>query len=994
MHVCSKRLLHPEWKHRHGHCLGLAAILKGLLDHTTDKAEKKRIDFQVPDFLVQDVVTTVLSVLVLDRYVFVGRIGEDDEDEEVESEETNTGEMGKHKEAQDGVSDPIGSYEKGSRNSAEELLASLQGSANINETTSYENQFLRMNKASSKTSGRYSLAMSKATEDEYSSPVKEVAAQLLAVSLLYAKPGIENDEIVVHTLQRAVQLCKLDDSTNDQSSPFAPVDCLSLQHSGLLMIKHLLTQERCLLGLFGPITPGSTQSVPVVPSDNCSLNSTYIVTKYSSTLYESLMKAVLQSIHRFPVGQTNIIFPSTNTSEIRDTAFRIFTSLAYGLQALYDSSRCFDMVEWVSPVLVQASQYIRDALPSIFISDFSTGRDSCRDLMIDMSAYGCDHDPLVMSALACSCIRCMEALLSIATIVLHNAHRHTSTERNLAYLVQEQVLECIVVMSKFLQTCAEESTIQLFYFRVHQLIDHYNILQGQSSSQDTNCVSFSLSVGMRRLLRQVLNNLLGLIFAQETVLWHNCDDSNSNDALLSCEYLLSVNSNSEHGCNSLISISLLEALQKILFITLDEKSSDENDGRDNDTTACIKTEFLGNQKLNYQNEDNGLMWMIDVLQWVQDLFQIELAKDVKGNGQLPNLVREDLIRYLFVQSDNILSSYTVSDKESLEKLILRSTKSFAMFCRHFLHQCYRLARFNNSPKGVNKMLSLSSVVLTDLLKSTVCLLSDRIKVIVDKIRIQYDTERGSGCGDCQTPHFKRKFFVAQTALSSSSHNKRLRSSIRHVGDSIYENAEAKMEKKSYSPMFELEKTTRSMILFIYVAIQLCHELTHFTRSMYHMDGDKCNDLYSAFLPFCLTIESVIANVQETLNPKHGSFMLTVGVKQSMRELNILGVFLQKMIVSSSEKVGCVVGHDGSGSDANARAIIDILDFFLGPCCKEIPRNSRSVGLLESSQLSIQEVLVHIISERVFVMMSTSSPLEKNPLNNVCCPIKTLLSRIR
>jgi hypothetical protein len=63
-------LVHSQWEYRHGHCLGLIAIFQGL-NLLTANSSSSGSRSHLPIFLLEDIITTTLTVLVLDRYLDV-----------------------------------------------------------------------------------------------------------------------------------------------------------------------------------------------------------------------------------------------------------------------------------------------------------------------------------------------------------------------------------------------------------------------------------------------------------------------------------------------------------------------------------------------------------------------------------------------------------------------------------------------------------------------------------------------------------------------------------------------------------------------------------------------------------------------------------------------------------------------------------------------------------------------------------------------------------
>jgi hypothetical protein len=62
-------LVHSRWEYRHGHCLGLIALFEGL--NLLDTDSQQTLSSHLPLFLFEDIVTTAITVLLLDRYLDV-----------------------------------------------------------------------------------------------------------------------------------------------------------------------------------------------------------------------------------------------------------------------------------------------------------------------------------------------------------------------------------------------------------------------------------------------------------------------------------------------------------------------------------------------------------------------------------------------------------------------------------------------------------------------------------------------------------------------------------------------------------------------------------------------------------------------------------------------------------------------------------------------------------------------------------------------------------
>ena len=648
--------MHPTWVYRHGVCLGVSAILRGLLE-TADISNL----FEVPFFLVQDVSTTALSLLVLDRFLYVGQTGVDGSNEieniqksdllyeEIRAEETPAGE------------------------------SNTKGETEVLRHSTYSQHchtHFWVNTAVGK--GFYAEIF-----EDVDSPVRKESARLLVNALVFGDISSHNEEIVFSVFLKAIEICR------------ESADNITLHLSGLFLLSHLLSQSRCLQIIHSIGTKNCLKD----PAMSCDLPRSWL-----NTLLDIVVAGITPSHGEDVSG-------FSDNGDVRNSSFLVLIGLVSGIRSWSESNleEGCKAVELLLPALrctiTRVCENMNAFTKSCLIVDVE---EPFFANAIKMSGV----DQLDISNFVQSCVRCAEAILSVLSVGMFLSLHQKCPDIEAELNAMNVSLQCIIVMSKYVQVCEEEKLIFLFYHRVHLIV-----------AQCGEFVSTKLCDLPRNSLQCSINSSLWKLSGHIAGL-----------ALLRGIDVSQPHENSCTECNSIRNCHGDSFLKSILELV---------------DIGGIIVNNSQHEEVSYA--DKALLWIESILRWMFTVFESQHIESIDGKkrhqySDIFDETAKGLVEYLSNGADSSAFDLTTP---AVSILLYHGSRSFAKLLKEAL-----------LPNGglTSCIISLSFKDLHQ--KSDACLLiQDMSSSIVDCMEHEY--ELAEDCGGSASVQRKRRFFVIQ-----------------------------------------------------------------------------------------------------------------------------------------------------------------------------------------------------------------------------------------
>ena len=765
-------------------------------------------------------------------------------------------------------------------------------------------------------------------DNSLGSPVKEGAAQLMAAALLFSCVDSQESEfgsLIFQTMRKTLEMCRYDKTDNE-------IDLISIHHSGLLIMKHLLKQDHCLEVL---------------------LNGGYSEINWLEVLADILLECICPLSLRLDCSRH---------AEIRDTAFRVFTSLACGLQALSKGRSALVMESLLTnviPIVMHAVNGIGDKMSSIL-----AGEIDILDRRLVVETVSDDSN-----SLGYSCLRCIEALVSLTSIVLFNDTIILSRNSMSSDPFYMTTLSCVSAMSKFIQRCQEDKVVKSFYACFDQIIGQYSIALEADVKRNEATFPWRCNDSIENKIWEIIGHIACISFTREMLLTgDNCnvadDDlfSGSFYSISAARYLCSsISVATSHSCDVTLRTNPYHTYLK--FFSTQYQLHCCNAKKQGIADADIR-DNMGASMFGFC----GMKWVCDIVQWALQVCDLTLFR---ANGMDSDdhdvfktvFCQHDFLNYLYV---NDLNDYSVRDT-GLDEYFLRGTRCFSLFCGYFLRQSTAFIVIDrDNIAHVAMCLQEMFEKICSLLNSASTKVNEEIDHAVTRWRNQSQAIDGSIAPSTQQK--KRKFFVVQ---SSSAVHKRKSFNDRGNRSAVENSCPQDCSKSAH-------KLIKKMLLISHLMIQYLHEL--------HSSGLLTNfqHLNGAISPVIAQMKEGVMKLQRA-NVEFTRILLSSSSKSSLKEIQVLSSYMKtklQNICSACIFLGCEgeskynsigdideeIQTDGMWAESVLKHYFEICDE------KEFPTSNPRNDDFTSNLMTLRHVLQRLVCEDLILWMNETAML--------------------
>jgi hypothetical protein len=306
-------------------------------------------------------------------------------------------------------------------------------------------------------------------------------------------------------------------------------------------------------------------------------------------------------------------------------------------------------------------------------------------------------------------------------------------------------------------------------------------------------------------------------------------------------------------------------------------------------------------------------------------------------------------------------------------------------------------------------VAAQAIPLIGVISQAVRLLAIRINAEMTNFHMLREARNKNESAECSepavAPRLKRRFFVIQSTSSSSSSggHKRPCSARRDHGRGTGE-VDCSERADEEDSMLRIEQIVRMAVLFIHVAVQLLHEVQlvfltvpsarpDATRSTSCESVGRVADSVGALFK---ETDAFLACVQaELVHPCVNTSVISAGLRQSVRELGNLSLFMRTLLSSTTMSVDTDALQRGDvGAEARTNdhlsTVSALVNLYLGHCSRDALNATISRNRYSSSCTKIQQVLEPLVCERIF--METGGGVAKgqfSPLHSIMFLLRVL-----